>query len=63
MSDTTPATLKDLHRIREQICEEEQHLSPQERIARTRRAADVLLKEWGLTLKRVGPPSRTPARS
>jgi hypothetical protein len=59
MNDATPDTLKELHRIREQIYEEERHLSPRERVERTRRAADALLKQWGLNLKRVSPPART----
>ena len=62
MTDATPDTLKELHRIREQIAAEEQQLSTHERVARTRRAADALLKEWGLTLKRVPPPSHAAAR-
>lgn len=62
MNDAAPDTLKELHRIREQIYEEEKHLLPRERVERTRRAADTLLKAWGLTLKRVSPPSRAATR-
>ena len=52
-----PDTMAELHRIREQLYEEEKHLSPQERVEKIRREADALLKQWGLTLKRVPPPS------
>lgn len=51
--------MAELHRIREQLYEKEQHLSPRERVARTHRAAEALLKQWGLNLKRVSPPVST----
>ena len=59
MTNTTPETLKELHQIREQLYKEERHLSPRERVARTHRAAETLLKQWGLNLKRVNPPVST----
>lgn len=63
MNDATPDTLKELHQIREQIYEEEKLLSPRERVDRSRRAADALLKAWGLNLKRVSPPARASSNS
>ncbi len=59
MNESTPETLKELHRIREQLYEEEKHLSPQERVAKIHRESEALLKEWGLTLKHVNPPAST----
>jgi N-acyl-L-homoserine lactone synthetase len=59
MTHTIPDTLKELHQIREQLYKEERHLSPRERIARTHRTAEALLKEWGLKLKRISPPAST----
>ena len=53
---TEPESMAQIHRIREQLYEEEKHLSPQERVAKIHREADALLKAWGLTLKRVPPP-------
>ena len=56
-----PESMAQIHRIREQLYAEEQHLSPQERVAKIHREADALLKKWGLNLKRVPPPSRLPS--
>ena len=56
---TEPESMAQIHRIREQLYEEEKHLSPQERVAKIHRESDALLKEWGLTLKRVAPPAHT----
>jgi hypothetical protein len=50
-------TLRELHRIREQITKEQRGLSTREQVARTRREADALLKRYGITLKQVLPPS------
>lgn len=55
-----PKSMRDLHRIREQIYEEEKHLTPEQRIQRIRQESDAFLKQAGLTLKRVSPPSSTP---
>lgn len=54
-----PESMAQIHRIREQLYKEERHLSPRERVARTHRAAEALLKQWGLNLKRVSPPVST----
>ncbi len=56
MTGSIPKTLQELHRIREQIAQEETGLTVSGRVERTRREADALLKEWGLVLKRVSPP-------
>ena len=56
---TEPESMAQIHRIREQFYEEEKHLSPQERVAKIHRESEALLKEWGLTLKRVRPPAST----
>ena len=56
---TEPKAMAQIHRIREQLYKEERHLSPRERVERTRRAAEALLKEWGLDLKRIDPPVST----
>ena len=56
MRDVSPATLKELHHIRAQLAQEERRLSPHERLARTHRAAETLLRQWGLSLKRIPPP-------
>ena len=53
-----PESMAQIHRIREQLYEEEKDLSPQERVAKIHREAEVLLKKWGLKLRRVAPPSR-----
>ena len=53
-----PESMAQIHRIRERLYAEEQHLSAHERVAKIHREADALLKEWGLTLKRVPPPSQ-----
>ena len=55
-----PKSMRDLHRIREQIYEEEKHLTPEQRIARIRQESDAFLKRAGLKLKRVSPPASTP---
>ena len=60
MTYSIPKTLQELHQIREQIATEAAGLSAKERVERTRREADALLAAWGLTLKRVSPPSSTP---
>ena len=60
---TEPKSMAQIHRIREQLYKEEQHLSPRERVERTHRAAEALLKQWGLTLKRVPPPAPMPRAS
>ena len=52
-----PESMAQIHRIREQLYAAEKHLSPHARVAKIHREADTLLKEWGLTLKRVPPPS------
>ena len=59
MTDFTPESLKELHRIREQIAEEERGLSAHDRAERVHRKADIFLKTFGLTLKVVSPPSRS----
>lgn len=51
MTSLVPETLQELHRIRERIAQEQADLSPCERVERTRREAEALLKEWGLTLR------------
>ena len=53
-----PETLKELHRIREQIAQEEAALSAGERVQRTRQEAETLLKAWGLALSEVQPLHR-----
>ena len=61
MSDTSDP-LAELHRMREQMYEEEKHLSPEERLRRLRAAGDAFLKRTGLHLKRVPPPSHAASR-
>jgi len=61
MTDSTPETLKELHRIRESIAKEEVGRSAHERVEKTRREADSLLKKWNLSLKPVSP-SKTASR-
>ena len=56
MIDSTPETLKELHRIRESLAKEEKGRSARERVEKARREADLLLKKWNLTLKPVSPP-------
>jgi aminoglycoside phosphotransferase (APT) family kinase protein len=56
MIDSTPETLKELHKIREAISKEEAGRSSRERTEKTRREADSLLKKWNLSLKPVSPP-------
>lgn len=58
MKDPKVDTLKELHQIREQFAKEEAGLSSSQRVEKIRKEADALLKEWGITLKRVPPPSR-----
>jgi hypothetical protein len=57
-----PESMAQIHRIREQLYEEEKHLSPQERVAKTHREADAILKRWGVTLKRVSSQPRPAAQ-
>ncbi len=56
MIDSTPETLKELHRVRESITQEQAGCSAHERVERTRQEADALLKKWNLRLKAVSPP-------
>jgi len=49
-----------LHRIREQIYEEEKALSPQERLQRLRQESEAFLKRSGLKLRRMHPPAHAP---
>ena len=56
-----PKSMQDLHRIREQMYEEEKRLTPEQRIQRIRQESDAFLKKAGLKLKRVSPSSSTPA--
>ncbi len=56
-----PKSMRELHRIREQIYKEERHLTPEQRIERTRQESDAFLKQAGLKLKRINPPSSTSA--
>ena len=53
-----PESLVELHRLREQIYEEEKHLPPEERLKRLRQESDAFLKKAGLHLKRVSPSSQ-----
>lgn len=53
-----PESMAQIHRIREQLYAQERHLSLQARVAMIHREANVLLKQWGLKLKRVAPPSK-----
>jgi hypothetical protein len=50
-------SMDELHRIREQIYEEEKDLSPQEQLKRLHQESEAFLKRAGLKLKRVAPPS------
>jgi len=59
MIESNVDTLRELHQIREKLAKEEAGLSVNQRVERTRREADAILKRWGLNLKRVPPPSRT----
>lgn len=61
MSHSTPKTLQELHRIREQIAKEQAGVPVEERLKRVQQESDALLKEWHLNLKRVSPPSSTTA--
>jgi len=57
-----PESMAQIHRIREQFYEEEKHLTPAERVAKIHREAEAFLKESGLKLKRVPPPSHAATR-
>ena len=54
-----PKSMRELHRIREQIYEEEKHLTPRQRIERIREESDAFLKKAGLKLQRISPPPST----
>jgi len=50
-----PKTMRELHKIRERIYEEEKDLSIEERIKKTREESDKILNEYNIKLKRVNP--------
>lgn len=54
-----PQSLAELHRIREQIYEAEQRLSPPERLARLHQQAEAYLRRTGLKLQRIAPPAQS----
>ena len=56
MTDLTPKTLQDLHRVRESIAKEQMDRSAHQRVEETRREADALLKRWNLSLKLIASP-------
>lgn len=62
MSSPTPETLQELHRVREHIAQEQTGLSNRERVERTRREVDALLKGWGFTFKQSLASSKTSPR-
>ena len=62
MSASTPKSLQELHRIREQMTREYEGLSTREFVERTRQEVDALVKKRKLRLRQVLPPSETSAR-
>lgn len=53
-----PESMAQVHRIMEALYEEEQHLSPAERVAKIHREAEAYLAQAGLRLPRLSLPSR-----
>lgn len=49
-----PKTMRELHRLREQLYKAQKRLSPKELIARIQADADKLSKEWNLKFRKVG---------
>lgn len=62
MSETSPTTLQELHRIREQITEDYKGLSAHDFVERLHREVEAFMTEHKLTLKRVPPPSHSVTR-
>ena len=44
--------VQELHKIREQLYEEEKNLTPKERVAKINREADEAIRKYGLKFKK-----------
>ncbi len=62
MIETSPKTLQELHRVREQITQDYQGLSAHDFVERLHQEVEAFLKERKLTLTRVPPPSQPVTR-
>lgn len=47
-----PEAMREIHRIREQLYEEQKNLTPAERVAKINREADEAIRKYGLKLKK-----------
>lgn len=63
MSPSTPKTLQELHRIREQMTKEYRGLSTHAFVERTRHEVEALTKKWGLHLKQRNGSSHSSVQS
>lgn len=46
-----PKAMQEIHHIREQLYEEEKHLSSEQKIAKIKHEAEEAVKKYGLKLK------------
>jgi hypothetical protein len=54
MNNKEPETMRELHRIREEMYEEMRNMTPEERVMKIKEEAEACKKEFGLKLpKRV----------
>ena len=63
MNTSTPQTLQELHRIREQITQDYQGLSAHEFVQRLHREVEAFVKERNIRLRQVPPPSRNEVKA
>jgi hypothetical protein len=59
MSTSSPKSLQELHRIREQITKDYAGLSTHDFVERLHQEAESFLKARKITLKRISPPAGT----
>ena len=62
MSTSSPKSLQELHRIREQMTKDYAGLSTHEFVQRIRHEAEAVRKKWKLRLKQRPSPSQAVSR-